>query len=161
MVLWYASGVDTIPKGNLGDQYLPNGLLNVHSFELASSNFSCQNPDDASNLLKYFAFANCDMIFSLVGSFKFSLLIALFKFLGSIQTLGFPFFLFTITSELTQSVARRPFKSLSNFPSCPSCQLSSFFCRANGTLQHRLMTGGTFFIHFDCVFSRQAFKTLE
>ncbi len=99
IVLWYSSGTEATPNGSRRNLYLPKGLLNVHSLELASSSFSCQNPDDASSLLKYSAFANCDIISSLVGSLKCSLFIALFRSLGSIQTLGFLFFFSTITRD--------------------------------------------------------------
>lgn len=52
---------------------------------------SCQNPEDASNLLKYFALANCDMISSQVGNLKCSLVMAQFKSVRSKQILSFSY----------------------------------------------------------------------
>lgn len=75
-----------MPNGKSRNLYLPNKLLNVHNLELASSNFSCQNPEDASSLLKYLALANCDIISSRVGSLKCSLCIVRLRSFGYIDS---------------------------------------------------------------------------
>ena len=68
--LWNTSGAELIPNGSLRYLYRPNGELKVTSFELSRSILTCQNPDDASIVLKNVASFNsaatCSMVFSWV-----------------------------------------------------------------------------------------------
>lgn len=92
-----------MPYGRRRNLNLPSGVLNVHSGELSSSSLICQKLDQASSLLNHLAPANGAMISSLVGNLKCSLLITLFRSLGSRHVLKAPIF-FCTTSELTHSI---------------------------------------------------------
>ena len=55
IVLWYISGADDIPNGNLWYLYLPSSVIKVNNLELSSSNCSSQNPFEQFNLENIFA----------------------------------------------------------------------------------------------------------
>ena len=102
MLFWNTSG-GFIPNSNLVNRYLPNGPLNLQSFQLASSNFTCQYPELASRSENTFAWGMSATTSSVVVIGKCSLLIASFKFLGSMgirSLLGFT----TAAIPFTQSV---------------------------------------------------------
>lgn len=52
---WMISDADLMPNGNLRKQLHPNGVLKVVYLLLSGSSLSCQNPWEASNLLKNLA----------------------------------------------------------------------------------------------------------
>ncbi len=57
IVDWNTSCGEQIPNGSLVNLNLPNGVLNVHSFELVSSSLICQYPELASRTEKTLALA--------------------------------------------------------------------------------------------------------
>ena len=101
IVLWYISGADDIPNGNRWFLYLPSGVLKVHNLELSSSNCSCQNPFEQSNLENIFAQAILAIASSRVVNSKCPQRIALLRFHRSKQILNFLYSLCTICIALT------------------------------------------------------------
>ena len=68
----HISGADDIPNGNFWYLYLPSGVIKVHNLELSSSNSSCQNPFELSNLENIFAPAILTITSSSVSNLKYS-----------------------------------------------------------------------------------------
>ena len=132
MWFWNTSGADFIPKGNLVNRYLPNGVLNVQSFELASSNFTCQYPEVASRTENTFALGISTTTSSILVTGRCSLLIASFKSRGSMHMrslLGFT----TATMLFTQSVGSFYLTTTSAFSIRSSSSLVFSF-RETGTV---------------------------
>ena len=101
---WNTSLAECIPKGRRLNRYRPKGVPKVRRSALSSSTLTCQYPDEASILEKYWAPAISERISSAVGKRWCCRLIALLRGRGSRQILRSPFGLDTMTRALTQSV---------------------------------------------------------
>ena len=68
ILLWYSSGAEEIPNGNLSHLYLPKGVLNVVKSLDALSNSTYQKPFLASSKENIRAFVSFGNISSIVGN---------------------------------------------------------------------------------------------
>ena len=84
-----------MPNGKRVREYLPYGVLNVQSLELALSSLICQNASFVSIIVKTVFPWKRAVMSSTVGMTKCSRLIARFKSRGSK-----PFFFSTVSSQL-------------------------------------------------------------
>ena len=130
------------PNGKQLKRYLLNGVLKVSRSALSSFTRICHYPELASNLENILAPGIFAIISSTVGSWKCSLLIALFRFLGSKQSLNLPFDFSTTTMLLTQSVGWVTF-SITFRLYILSNSIFIFFCNENGMHRGGSMTGST------------------
>ena len=89
---WNISGAGAIPNGKTFYRNQRNGVVNVIKWQLASSNFTCQNPSRRSRVKNTLLSSSSGSRSSSVGNWKCSLFRALFSGLGSMHIRRFPFF---------------------------------------------------------------------
>ena len=132
-------------------QYLPNGVLNVVSGWLSSSKGICQYSWLASSLENHLASAIHVVMFLMVGSWKYTHLIALLRCSGSRQMQSLPLGFSTMAIKLTQSVGSSTLQITSLLSISLSFALTLSW-RAAGMILGGFTTACFYcWIHFDVV----------
>ena len=132
------------------NRYLPNGVLNVQSFEPASSSFTWQYPEVALRTENTFAWGISATTSSIVVIGKYFLLIVFFISLGSMQMRNF-LGSTTVTILFTQSIGSFYFTTTSEFSILSSSFLIFSLSWGNGHFSWWMYHRGNAWIKFDCV----------